>query len=149
METWIVWIVVATALVAIEVVCQWVWTFCLAMGCVAGMCAAMLDWPIPVQVGVMAVVAVAVYFACVPVMRKWYASAWKGHERSDRTGMDALLGRKAVVTEEIRPGELGRARIDGDYWQVRAPGVDCVIPRGDQVSVTAYDSIILTVERIR
>ena len=63
-----------------------------------------------------------------------------------RTGMDALLGRKAVVTHEIRPGELGRARIDGDNWQVRAPGVRTVIRHGEEVSVTGYDSIILTVE---
>lgn len=60
--------------------------------------------------------------------------------------MDALLGRRATVTHEIRPGRLGRARIDGDNWQVQAPGVGHVIPAGREVTVTSYDSIILTVE---
>lgn len=148
MEAWIVWIIIAAAMIATEVVCQWVWTLCLAAGCLAAMCAALLDYSIPVQIGLMATVGIAVYFGCMPLMRKWYANASKGHQRDDRTGMDALLGRKATVTEEIRLNELGRARIDGDYWQVRAPGADRVIRRGEQVSVTAYDSIILTVEQI-
>lgn len=59
--------------------------------------------------------------------------------------MDALEGRRATVTHAIRPGQLGRARIDGDNWQVRAPGVDREIRAGEEVSVTGYDSIILTV----
>ena len=35
--------------------------------------------------------------------------------------------------------------LDGDNWQVRAPGIEVEIPEGAEVSVTAYDSIILTV----
>lgn len=62
-----------------------------------------------------------------------------------RTGMDALLGRRAIVTETVRPGSLGRARIDGDNWQVQAPSEPMAIPVGAEVIVTGYDSIILTV----
>lgn len=65
--------------------------------------------------------------------------------REARTGMDALLGRKAVVTNEIRPGDTGRVRIDGDNWQAVAPGVNFTIHKGTETVVTAYDSIILTV----
>jgi membrane protein implicated in regulation of membrane protease activity len=61
--------------------------------------------------------------------------------------MDALLGRRATVTQEIKPGELGRARIDGDNWQVRAPGIHTTITRGEEVIVNSYDSIILNVSR--
>ena len=60
--------------------------------------------------------------------------------------MDALLGRRAVVTETIHPGKLGRARIDGDNWQVRTPHDDSLVERGKEVVVIAYDSIILTAE---
>ena len=62
-----------------------------------------------------------------------------------RTGMDALLGRRATVTHAIRPGELGRARIDGDNWQVQCPSATEEIKAGTEVVVTSYDSIILTV----
>lgn len=146
METWIAWIVIAVVLVAVEVMTQWVWTLCLAIGCLCALLASFTGVGVPVQLAVSAVGAVMAYFLCVPHVRRWYGRMWKGQERADRTGMDALLGRKAIVTEEIRPGDLGRARIDGDNWQVRAPGIDYKVPRGAKMSVTGYDSIILTVE---
>lgn len=146
MEAWIVWIVVAVLLIAVEVMTQWMWTLCLAIGSLCGLVASLLGLNEPVQIAICAVVGVIAYFVCAPFAQRWYEKSWKGLKRADRTGMDALLGRKAIVTEEIRPGELGRARIDGDYWQVRAPGIDYIVPRGAKVSVNEYDSIILTVE---
>lgn len=146
MEAWILWIVIGVVLMSLEVMTQWMWTLCLSIGCVSALVLSFFDVSLPVQIAVAAVVAVVAYFVCVPFARRWYGESWKGQARADRTGMDALLGRKAYVTEDIRPGELGRARIDGDYWQVRAPGVDYILSRGDKVSVVSYDSIILTVE---
>ena len=146
MPLWIVWIIVAVLMIAVEVVSQWMWTLCLAIGSLVALVLSLFAVSLPVQIAVAAVVAVVAYFALVPFARRWYASAWKGHQKSDRTGMEALLGRRAVVTREIRPGHLGYARIDGDYWQVRAHGVDSVVPVGSFMTVTAYDSIILTVE---
>ncbi len=43
------------------------------------------------------------------------------------------------------PGEKGRARIDGDSWQVVAPGEPYAVPVGAEVIVTDYDSIVLAV----
>lgn len=146
MDVWIIWTVVAAVLVAVEVMTQWVWTFCLAAGCVGSLVASLFGLEMPWQIALLAVGSVVAYVACVPLMRRWYNRWGHSMRHEARTGMDALLGRKALVVEEIRPGELGRARIDGDCWQVRAPGVDSVIKHGATVSVTAYDSIILTVE---
>lgn len=142
MSAWLIWLCAALVLLLVEVFSQAVWAFCLAIGC---LCAALLSAFVPslaVQGIAIGVCTLLAWLLLAPVVRKWE------HKRSktSRTGMDALLGRKAVVTDEIRPGELGRARIDGDYWQVRAPGVDAPVHRGAEVTVTAYDSIILTVE---
>ena len=92
--------------------------------------------------------SVIAYLLLVPLFRRKKTFVQKSDENS-RTGMDALLGRRAVVTKEIRPGELGRARIDGDNWQVRAPGIEETLPRGADVSVTGYESIILEVKPVR
>lgn len=62
--------------------------------------------------------------------------------------MDALLGRKAIISEEITPERLGRARIDGDNWQVKSTGEPKTIKRGTEVVVIGYDSIILEVKPI-
>lgn len=141
-----IWLIIAFVLAAIEVMFQCMWAICLAFGCLGGIVTAAMGLSVPVQIGTTAVVSVIEFFTFMPVMRKIYAV--RAENRAHRTGMDALLGRKATVTEEIRPGELGRARIDGDSWQVKAPGQEQTIHHGQQVVVTAYDSIILTVEPI-
>lgn len=148
MDAWIVWLIVAALMVVLEIITQAVWTFCLAIGAFVALFLGLTDVTVTIQICVMAASSVIAYFVLFPYARRWYERSWKGCAREDRTGMEALLGRHAVVTHDIRPGELGRARIDGDYWQVCAPGTDRVIMRGEQVSVTAYDSIILTVQPI-
>ncbi len=149
MEPWIIWIIAAAALLIIEILSQMVWTLCLSAGSLAGMTAALAGADPLWQAVAMAVTAVATYIVIIPWYRRWHESviARSGHQ--SRTGMDALLGRRATVTQEIKPGELGRARIDGDNWQVRAPGIEETLPRGADVSVTGYESIILEVKPVR
>ena len=145
MISWITWLILAVVMIAIEVSNQWLWTLCMAIGCVAAMVMGLCSATLTVQIVAIPAVAIVAYFALIPLARKWYASSWKHSTHADCTGMDALLGRRAVVTREIRPGHFGYARIDGDYWQVKAPDVDEVVPVGTFMVVTAYDSIILTV----
>lgn len=142
MDPWLIWLCAALILLFVEVCSQAVWAFCLAIGCLFAALLSVFVSSLAAQGITIGVCTLLAWLLLAPVVRKWE------HKRSKttRTGMEALLGRKATVTDEIRPGELGRARIDGDYWQVRAPGVNETIYRGAEVSVTAYDSIILTVE---
>lgn len=142
MEAWIIWLIAAVALLVLEVLSQAVWAFCIAIGCLLAAAISVPVTSVALQGMAVGIGALLAWLLLAPVVRKWE------HKRSKsvRTGMDALLGRRAIVTDEIRPGELGRARIDGDYWQVRAPGVERTIGRGSEVTVTAYDSIVLTVE---
>lgn len=142
MDAWIVWLIVAVLLIIIELMTQMLWAFCLGIGSIGALVASLLGADSTWQVIVMAICAVIVYFTALPLFRK-IQNRKSAH--SARTGMDALLGRKAVVTQEIRPGEIGRARIDGDNWQVVAPDIPDAIKRGSEVTVTGYDSIILTV----
>ncbi|MDE6367518.1 MAG: NfeD family protein [Muribaculaceae bacterium] len=145
MSPWIIWLIAAIVLLVLEILSQAVLAFCLAAGCLVAAIVSLLTPSIAVQAISVGVAAVAAWLILAPIVRKWESK----RAPKSRTGMDALLGRRAVITDEVRPGELGRARIDGDYWQVRAPGIKEPIRRGDEVSVTGYDSIILTVEPIR
>lgn len=146
MEIWIIWLIAAALLAIAEVLTQSIWTLCLAIGCAAGLICSLCGVPTAWQIAATAIASVAAYFILLPWFKRRMSLEEKRRGHDSRTGMDALLGRKAVVTHEIRPGELGRARIDGDNWQVRAPGVRTAIRHGEEVSVTSYDSIILTVE---
>lgn len=145
METWIFWLAAAAVLLIVEIMTSMVWTLCLSVGCLAALGASLLGFDLTVQMVSLAVVAVLTFAVVAPRFKRRLQKTHAAATHADRTGMDALLGRKATVTHEIKPGELGRVRIDGDSWQACAPGLTSTIERGRQVSVTGYDSIILTV----
>lgn len=142
MEAWTVWLIAAAILIAVEIGTQMMWALCLAAGALGAMACALCGFGLTWQTVSLALLSVAAYVVFLPLFRRWHA---RSDAREARTGMDALLGRRATVTHAIHPGRLGRARIDGDNWQVQAPGAAATIAAGTEVVVTAYDSIILTV----
>lgn len=144
MTLWIIWLSLAALLMIIEVFSQMVWTLCLAIGCVAALVGDCFGVALEWQLIILAATTVAAYIILVPYVKRWHEKQVAKEGRASRTGMEALLGRRAVVTQVIHPGEIGRARIDGDSWQVVAPGVPYAIPCGAEVIVTDYNSIILT-----
>jgi len=142
MEPWIIWLIAAALLLTVEVLTQMMWALCLTVGALAAMVCSLCGLDLVWQVSALAVFGIVAYIGLLPLFRRWHA---RHDARIARTGMDALLGRRATVTHAIRPGELGRARIDGDNWQVQCPSATEEIKAGTEVVVTSYDSIILTV----
>ncbi|MDE5941918.1 MAG: NfeD family protein [Muribaculaceae bacterium] len=142
MEIWVIWLVVAAVLIVLEVISQMMWAFCLAVGALGAMACTFFGVDMVWQVVVLSVLSVVAYLVFLPLFKRWHA---RTDAHKARTGMDALLGRRATVIHAIHPGQLGRARIDGDNWQVKAPSANETIPAGAEVVVTSYDSIILTV----
>ncbi|MDO4319483.1 MAG: NfeD family protein [Bacteroidales bacterium] len=138
-----IWLIFAALLICVEVLTQMMATLCLAIGCLAASVTLWAGGDLLWQIVVLATVSLLAYIALMPLFVRRHD---KCITHADRTGMDALLGRRAIVTHQIKPGEQGRARIDGDNWLVVAPGCDSLIKAGDEVVVTGYDSIILTVE---
>lgn len=145
MDSWIIWLIVAALLIIVEVLTQMVWTLCLAIGCIVALLLSLSGIDAIWQIVTMAAASVVAFLWLMPVFQKWHEESRKREKRDDRTGMDALLGRHAIVTEEIQPGKLGRARIDGDNWQVRSSDTQ-TIKCGSEVVVTSYDSIVLHVQ---
>lgn len=143
MELWAIWTVIAVLLLITEVLTQMMWALCLTIGAAAAIICSLLGVDFIWQAVCVAGVGVVAYILLLPSFKRRLAAK---NPHAARTGMDALLGRKATVTHPIAPDSLGRVRIDGDNWQVKAPGITETIPVGAEVRVTAYDSIILTVE---
>lgn len=142
MELWTIWLIVAGILVIVEIATQMIWALCLSVGALGALAALGLGLDLKWQIIVMASLSLLTYAAVLPRFRKWQN---RRSDRKCRTGMDALTGRRAVVTHQVDPGKTGRARIDGDSWQIEAPGIDTPIREGAEIIVTGYKSIILTV----
>lgn len=146
MSLWIIWVALAAILLIIEVCTQMLWTLCVAVGCLTALLADWLGITLEWQIVIVAITSVITYIILLPVVRRWHERQAERRSHASRTGMDALLGRRGMVTHEIKPDQPGRVRIDGDSWQAVIPKLSQTVQRGTEVVVTGYESIILTVE---
>ncbi len=52
--------------------------------------------------------------------RYWINTNKNGNKTGKESNIDALIGSYAIVTEDIAPGKLGRAKIHGEYWLAKS-----------------------------
>jgi len=129
MGTWVIWLIVAAVLGTVEVM-----TTTLAFGLVgiAALIAAgagFLGAPAALQFGVFVLASGVGLGVARPFALR--------HIRQPpmlRTGTAALVGRSALVLEEVGP-HSGRVRIGGEVWSARSYDESTVIPAGSTVDV--------------
>ncbi|MDA8371562.1 MAG: NfeD family protein [Nocardiopsaceae bacterium] len=133
MPMWILWLVAAVALGVAEA-----FTLTLALGLlaiaalVAGIAGA-LEMGLAFQVAAFVITAAAGLLVVRPIARR--------HMRQPpilRSGAAALIGRSAVVTQEVT-GQSGRIKLSGEEWSARALDEDQVIPAGIHVDVVEIE----------
>jgi membrane protein implicated in regulation of membrane protease activity len=129
MESWIIWVIVAAVLGVAELL-----TTTLAFGliAVAALVAAVVGafhLSFALQLVAFAVAAGAGLGVVRPIAIK--------HVKQPpvlRTGTAALVGRSAIVLEEVTE-HTGRVRIDGEEWSSRPYDESLVIPVGTKVDI--------------
>jgi membrane protein implicated in regulation of membrane protease activity len=131
MDAWVIWILVAVAFGAGEVLTT---TFVLAPFGVGALVAALVA-----AIGGGAVGSWAT-FIVVSLLTLWVVRPIaRSHLRTPaqlRTGTAALVGRRAIVLERIANDEgVGCVRIDGEVWTARTYEEDRVIEAGTPVQV--------------
>ncbi|TDQ48783.1 NfeD family protein [Actinorugispora endophytica] len=129
MPLWVVWLVVAVALGVAEL-----FTLTLALGLlaaaalVAGVAGALGLGLVP-QVLAFTATAAAGLLVVRPIARRHMTQP-----PILRSGTDALVGRSALVLEEVT-GDGGRIRLSGEEWSARALDESLTIPPGVHVDV--------------
>ena len=144
MEVWHYWVIVALVFVIVEMFTTGFAVMCISFGCLFGAAASALDWELKWQLLAFAVGTALAFLTVRPLVYKFFYK--KGQEV--KTNVDALIGRRAIVTERIE-GELhaGRVKVDGDDW--KAVSLDTEpIEVGATVKITAINSVILTVKKL-
>jgi membrane protein implicated in regulation of membrane protease activity len=129
MESWIIWLILAAVLGAVEIM-----TTTLAFGLlgIAALIAAgtgVLGAPSVVQFGAFILASGLGLGVARP-----FALRHIRHPPLLRTGTAALVGRPAIVLEEVGP-HSGRVRIGGEIWSARSYDETQVIPAGKTVDV--------------
>jgi membrane protein implicated in regulation of membrane protease activity len=130
MESWIVWLIVAAVLGVAELVTI---TFAFGIIAVAAVVAAVVG-AFHVDLGIQLAAFVVAAGAGLGFLRPFAIRHIK-QPPALRTGTAALVGRSAIVVEEVNE-HSGRVRIEGEEWSSR-PYLDesLVIPAGTKVDV--------------
>jgi membrane protein implicated in regulation of membrane protease activity len=133
MGSWIAWLIVAALLGAAEVMTTTLAFGLLAVAAVVAAIVGGVGLGLPFQLAAFVVAAGAGLGVVRPLAAR--------HIRQPpllRTGTSALVGRSAVVLEEVT-AHGGRVRIGGEVWSAHSYEESQVIPAGSTVDVFAIE----------
>ena len=143
MEPWQIWIIVALGFFILEVFTPGFAVACLSIGAIGGAVGSAFGCELKFQILIFAIFTLLAFVLVRPLVLKFFYNKSK----EVPTNVDALIGRQAIVTEEIKPVVGGRVKVDGDDWKaVTADGKS--VEAGKIVRILKLDSVILTVEEI-
>lgn len=137
------WLIATAFLILVELCTAGFGVICFAVGTLLAALLAYLQLSLGWQMSAFIVGSVLALVFIRPFALKWLN---KRRGEQVKTNADAIIGRKAIVTETIdNLAGTGYVRIDGDLWKsVSQTGT--IIPIGAEVTVISRDSIILKVK---
>ena len=137
---WQLWTLIGVICLILELTSGDFFIMCFSIGAFATAIGAAVGANFTVQIIIFAIASLLCLLFVRPLALKYF------HRKDPNrpSNVDAMVGRKGVVTEDIESKGFGRVKIDGDSWKAQSQdGV--AIEKGTRVEVTAIDSIIITV----
>ncbi len=143
MDLHFIWLIAAIVLVIVEIATAGFGSICFAIGALGSALTAYLGASIYWQLAIFAIISVLAFVFLRPVVLRFLEK----RSKDVKTNAEALIGRKAVVSETIDPEKhSGRVAIDGDDW--KAVSFDhTLIDKGEEVEIVSKESIILSVRK--
>jgi membrane protein implicated in regulation of membrane protease activity len=135
MGSWIVWLILAAVLGVAEVMTTTLAFGLIAVSAVVAAVVGAVGGGLPFQLAAFAVAAGAGLGLVRPIAVR--------HIKQPpllRTGTSALVGRSAIVIEEVTD-RAGQVRIGGELWSARTYDESHVIPAGSTVDVFAIEGV--------
>src|SRR6201986_1051962 len=133
MLSWIVWLIVAAVLGVAELLTTTLAFGLIAIAAVVAAVVGVFDVSLAFQLAAFVIAAGAGIGFVRPIALKHIKQP-----PALRTGTAALVGRSAIVLEEVTE-HSGRIRIGGEEWSSRAYDESLVIPVGTKVDVMQID----------
>lgn len=133
MSAWVIWVIVAAGLLAVEALTLTLVLAMAAAGALAAAGAAALGADEAVQVAVFTAVTAATLLVVRPVAKRHLRTP-----AAQRTGIAALVGQTAAVLERV-DGDGGRVKLAGEVWSARSWDGHQVIEPGDHVQVVKIE----------
>jgi membrane protein implicated in regulation of membrane protease activity len=140
-SAWQLWLLAAVIVGALEIALPGFVLLWFAVGALAASLAAALGLGINLQLTLFILVSVALFAASRTIFKK----AFMRNAASMKTGVEAMVGQEAVVTEALTEGHGGTVRINGELWSARPLGEP--VPVGERVIVEQVEGLKLWVRR--
>ncbi len=139
MDTWIIWLIVAAVLGTVEIMTTTLAFGILGLAALLAAVAGAAGGGAAIEFGTFVLAAALGLGVARPFALR--------HIRQPpmlRTGTAALVGRPAIVLEEVTDTK-GRVRIGGEEWSARSYDETLVIPAGSKVDVMLIEGAIALV----
>ena len=136
------WLILFIVLLIIEIITLGLTTIWFAGGALIAFVLAMLEVPATIQWAVFCVVSLVLLFATRP-----WAVRYFNNQKKEKTNVDSLIGKTAVVTTPIRNLEgKGEVFVNGLTWTARSAEDSVAIEENTHVTVKAVEGVKLIVE---
>jgi membrane protein implicated in regulation of membrane protease activity len=136
MEAWVIWVVVAVALLIAEATTSAFVAIYFGLAAVAAAAVAAAGLGVPVQLLAFAALSVGSLTLTRPALKRA-----TGQTRGIRTGVDAMQGRIGVVTSAIAELEPGQVKVGGETWTARSFYDEEPIDVGSRVEVVRVEGV--------
>ena len=140
-QGWQLWILAAIIGGALEMALPGFVVLWFAVGALAAALIAALGLGINVQLLVFMAVSLALFAGSRTLFKK----AFMRTATQMKTGVEAMLGQEAVVTESLVEGHGGTVRINGELWTARS--LAGPVAEGERVIVEQVEGLKLWVRR--
>lgn len=135
----VIWLIIAAVCGIIEALTMGLTTIWFTGGAIMAAVAAMAGLSLAVQIIVFLVVSIVLIYFTKPLAKK------KLKVGSEKTNVDALVGRQALVTETIEPFSTGQAKVDGLVWSAVSKETHSTIKSGTTVIINGIEGVKLIV----
>ncbi len=137
----VVWFSVILIAAFIEVVTLDLTSLWFSIGAVFAFILAIVGVRTGIQVGVFIGSSLFLILSVRPLAKKYFRTNIVG------TNVDRLVGKIAICTQEIPPGERGEVRVEGKYWTAISTGTE-TIEVDDKVEILAIEGAKLIVVKV-
>ncbi len=133
------WAILAVALCIGEMINLSFFMLPFAIGCVAAAIASLFGVELAWQIAIVAVVGVA----CLLIMRPFAKRVTRPEPQ--KSGINRLIGKEAVITAAIEPGASGKARVGTEDWLAKAADPKTAMAQGSTAVVESVDGVHVVV----
>ena len=135
----VIWLIIAAVCGIIEAATMGLTTIWFTGGAIIASIVAMAKFSLPIQIIVFLIVSILLIYFTRPLAKK------RLNIGNEKTNVDALVGREAMVTETIEPFGSGQAKVDGLVWSAIAKDSHTTIQKGTTVIIDRVEGVKLVV----